>query len=354
MKKSDFSGNIIKSVIYNKKVNLKIVVLADLHDYTVNNKLLIRLVNKIKELKPNLILIAGDIFNGGSAWEGGIKLLKFREFISYLSLISPVCITLGNHDLRGMNDKNKKIRLKKFYDLGKLNLNRIFPLYNDVITIDNIDILGYVPRFELMEKEGLKTQIHGIAHDKFISDYNKEGVKFKNNNNFKIYLGHDPHLIAASENGIGLGDLSCCDFFVSGHMHNGYKHLSKVFGKRFSKSVELDLGWTEQPTGIVSKEGKQINRFWPPIYGKTNLCRGIVYIDSLAQQKVLDIYNKFYINESSELNTQKWKEISDTEACKLILNNSLHPLLISEGVTPTFIKKEKFVNINYIEFIKTK
>lgn len=349
MKTNNFKGNIIKNTIYNKKINSKIVVLADIHEYTNDSKLSKRLANAIKELKPDIILIAGDIFNSGKAWEGGPKLLKFRDFLSHLSLICPVCITLGNHDLRGMNKNNKELRLRKFYDLKKLNLNRIYPLYNDKVKVNNIEILGYVPRFELMEKEGLKTQIHGLAHDEFIKDYDKEGVKFTNDNTLKIYLGHDPHLIGVSESNIGLGNLSSCDFFVTGHLHNGYKHLS--LGKRFSKTVELDMGWTEQPTGILTHDGKKINRLFPPIYGKTNLCRGIVYIDDFSQQKVLDIYNKFYINEEKELNIQNWKLIDEVKGRELIMNNNLHPMLISEGVNPTFFKKEKYVNINYIEFI---
>lgn len=322
MKIDDFKGNIIKNTIYNKKINSKIIVLADIHGYTSNNKLLMRLVKAIKELKPDIILIAGDIFNNGKAWEGGPKLLRFRDFLSHLSLICPVCITLGNHDLRGMNKNNKELRLRKFYDLKKLNLNRIYPLYNDKVKVNNIEILGYDPRFELMEEEGLKTQIYGLTHGEFIKDYDKKGVKFLNDNSLKIYLGHAPHLIGISESNIGLGDLSSCDFFVTG-----------------------------QPTCILTHDGKKINRLFSPIYGKTNLCQGIVYIDNSAQQKVLDIYNKFYVNESNELNIQKWKLIDEIKGREIALNNSLHPMLISKGLNPTFLKREKFVNINYIEFI---
>ena len=110
------------------------------------------------------------------------------------------------------------------------------------------------------------------------------------------------------------------------------------------------MGWTEQPTGILTHDGKKINRLFPPIYGKSNLCRGIVYIDNFSQQKVLDIYNKFYINEEKGHNIQKWKLIDESKGRELIINNNLHPMLISEGVNPTFFKKEKYVNINYIEF----
>lgn len=350
MKTNSFSGNIIKSTIYNKKINSKMVIMADIHEYTNNTKLSKRLVEAIKEKKPDIILIAGDIFNNGKAWEGGSKLLKFREFLSYLSLICPVCLTLGNHDLRGTNKKNRELRLRKFYDLKKLNVKRIFPLYNDSIIIDNIEVLGYVPRFDLMEGEGLKKQIHGLAHDKFIADFEKEGTKFTSNKStLKIYLGHAPHLIASSENGIGLGSL-VADFFITGHMHNGYKCIFDFFKNSNHKSLEFDNGWVEQPTGVLDKDGKLISL--PFILGKSNLCRGIVYINTDAQEKVLDLYGKYYLNRSSELNKQVWDESSLEIVLDKINKEDLHPMIISEGVTPKFTSIEKLVTINYVEFIK--
>lgn len=349
MKTDKFSGNIIKSTIYNKKINSKMIIMSDIHEYSNNTKLSKRLVDVVKEQKPDIILIAGDIFNSGKAWEGGDKLLKFREFLSYLSLICPVCLTLGNHDLRGTNKKNKELRLRKFYDLKKLNVNRIYPLYNDSVVINNIEVLGYVPRFDLMEGAGLKKQIHGLAHDEFIADYEKDGIKFTSDKNtYKIYLGHAPHLIASSENGIGLKSL-VADFYVTGHMHNGYKCVFDFFKKPNHKSLEFDNGWVEQPTGVLDKNGKLVS--FPFLLGKSNLCRGIVYIDNDAQVKALDLYNKYYINKSKEVNKEEWEESSLDIVYDKITKENLHPMIISEGVTPKFKSIEKLVTINYIEFI---
>ena len=308
------------------------------------------MIEAIKEIKPDIILIAGDIFNNGKVWEGGAKLLKFREFLGQLSLICPVCLTLGNHDLRGTNKKNKELRLRKFYDLKKLNVRRIYPLYNDSIVIGNIEVLGYVPRFDLMEGEGLKKQIHGLAHDEFIADYEKEGTKFTSGKStLKIYLGHAPHLIASSENGVGLKSL-VADFFVTGHMHNGYKCIFDFFKKSNHKSLEFDNGWVEQPTGVLDKDGKLVSL--PFILGKSNLCRGIVYINNDAQEIVLDLYGKYYLNKSNELNKQVWEESSQDILLDKINKENLHPMIISEGVTPKFTSVEKLVTINYVEFIK--
>ena len=44
MKTNNFSGNIIKSTIYNKKINSKMVIMADIHEYTNNIKLSQRMI----------------------------------------------------------------------------------------------------------------------------------------------------------------------------------------------------------------------------------------------------------------------------------------------------------------------
>ena len=360
-KVENFNGTITKQVVNSRKLDfgrkIRTLTISDLHSYTSDDARATRLAEAIKQQEPDIIFIAGDLYNGGKPWEGGEKLEQFRRFVQNISEVAPVCITWGNHDLRGLNPENKDTRLKNLRDLEETRPGSVFPLYNDKVIVNGMEIVGFVPRFELMENAGLKTQIHGIAHDEFIRDYHEQGVKFENRpGTVNVYLGHDPHLIAASENGIGLEDLSVCDYFVTGHLHDGYKALLSPIDKmkraitgRGLKTLEFDKGLVEQPTGIVDRFGNQIKGTRKPL-GPTNLCRGIVYIDNDAQQKFLQMPDgKFYKNSATKPNVQIWQPVMEEIARQEILDNNLHFMLISEGIAPSFFPKEELATMNVVD-----
>ena len=362
-KVENFNGIITKQVINSRKLNfggkIRTLTISDLHGYTNDDERASRLAEAIKQQEPDIIFIAGDLFNGGKPWEGGTKLKRFKAFINNISEVAPVCITWGNHDLRGLNSENKDTRLLNFRDLENVSPGKIFPLFNDRIVINGMEIIGFVPRFELMEKVGLKTQIHGIAHDEYIRDYNEHGVKFENDpGTITVSLGHVPHLIASSENGVGLGELSVCDCFITGHLHDGYKALLSPFDKLkrlFTgsglKVLEFDRGLVEQPTGIVDRHGNQI-KGTRRILGPTNLCRGIIYLDDDAQQRFLQMPDgNFYKNAATEPNVQIWQPILEETARQEILNNNLHFMLISEGIAPSFLPKENIATVNVVDIV---
>ena len=358
----NFNGKIVSSVIQSRKLSfgrkIRTVIISDLHSYTSKEKKAERLAEAIKTQEPEIIFIAGDIFNGGTPWNGGEKYEGIRKFIDNLSEVCPVCITLGNHDLIKLNEENRNIRKRNFQSLENVRPGEVFPLFNDKVIVNGMEIIGYVPRLELMAGRGLKTQLHGLAHDEFIRDYDEKGIKFNNRpGTLNVYLGHDPHLIAASENGVGLGKLTACDFFITGHLHDGYKPLLSSFDKakriitgKGLKGLELDKGYTEQNTGVVDKNGEMIagsRRLW---IGPTNLCRGIVYIDNDAQQRFLQLPDgKFYKNASNEPNVQNWKPVLELVAREEILQNKLHYMLISEGIAPGFMRREKLTTINVVD-----
>ncbi len=376
MELKNFNGKIVRQVVNSNKIclgrNIRALIIADLHGYTNNPILASRLAEAIKREDPDIIFIAGDIYSGGKPWDGGEKLEQFRKFIENISEVAPVCITWGNHDLRSI--KNKDARIWNLRKLEDVRPGSVYPLYNDVVIINDMEIVGFVPRFELMEGPGLKTQVHGLAHDEFIRDFNEHGARFSNEPGvLNIYLGHDPHLIAASENGIGLGNLSDCDFFIAGHLHDGYKTVveyldrkkKSLTGRGFKsinpeESLSFDRGWTDQPFSIVDKNGKTIKRERYPFYlGQINLCRGIVYINNDAQQKYLQMPDgKFYRNASSKDNVQVWEPVLEDIARKDILESNLHFMIISEGITPVFKPKEELATINVVDItgakVKTK
>ena len=362
-KSENFKGIITKQVVSSKKLNygnvIRTLTISDLHGYTNDFVRASRLALAIKGEEPDIVFIAGDLYNGGIPWDGGVKLEQFRSFIQNISEVAPICITWGNHDLRGLNSQNIDIRLKNLRCLENVRPGKVFPLYNDRVIVNDMEIVGYVPRFNLMEEpHGLQTQLHGIAHDEYIRDYHEEGVKFENKSGIvNVCLVHDPHLIAASENGIGLEDLSVCDFFVTGHLHDGYRHLlrpidkiKKVLTNKGLNSLELDKGFTERMSGHVDRTGVYIKGSKKLWLGSTNLCRGIVYIDDAAQQKFLQMADgNYYKNESERFNVQVWQPVLEETAKQEIIDNNLHFMLISEGIAPSFFPKEKLATMNVVD-----
>ena len=371
----DFNGNVVERSVDSKKLsfgkNIRTLTISDLHGYACNSKKAERLAKVIKDKKPSVIFIAGDIFKRGSSWEGGFRLKQFREFIQNLSEAAPVCITWGSQDVSGMIEETRDERLKNFHKLETARPGRVFPLYNDKVFVNGMEIIGFVPKFELMDGISLRAQINGDAHDKFIEDYNNNGIKFENEPGvINVYLGHNPHLIASSEDGVGLGDLSVCDFFVTGHLHDGYKAVLEFLDsmkKKFSlrhkgfktlnleNSFNLDQGWIYQPSSIAN-DYKKISRNNIPFFdGPINLCRGIVYIDDNAQQRFLQTADgSFFENDAMEENEQEWKKVTKVKARETILNDNLHFMLISEGIAPAFIKKEAYATIDIVDIKRPK
>ncbi|MBQ1812928.1 MAG: metallophosphoesterase [Bacilli bacterium] len=347
IKKRKFNGRVIESVVYTRKLNfgqqIKTLTISDMHGYTNRDGRTEKLIDAIREQKPDVIFIPGDVFSGGKVWEGGNKLEKFKKFVANISKIAPVVLTWGNHDLRGMNDSNGKIRLDNFHELSTLNPGRVFPLYNEKILLPNMEIVGVVPELLTMEFAGMADQINGRARDYVINTYDEKiDVDIEHKPGMlTVALLHNPHLVTTSAKGTTLGKLVAVDLFISGHLHDGYFALFNTFnkikkaltGKGF-KVFEYDCGLVEQVYGLNDKDDNKIKGF--RILGKTNRCRGNIYIDDYSQAKILEVYGEFYRNIATEINEEEWEPISKKEAVKEYIEKEYHCTLISEGLYPNF------------------
>ncbi len=375
MNNNKFNGRIVQRTVSTNKLengkSIKILTIADLHGYTNNPKLASRLAYAIKLHEPDLIFVAGDIFSGGSPWDNGIKLDSkldhFYSFIQNISEVAPVCITLGNHDVFGMNDDNEFNRFDSFYRLENARSGKVFPLYRECIDFvfkgQKVEVLGYVPESKLLCENGLHRQFHGHSHDQFIRYLNADKlVRFSNNaSSIKLVLGHNPHLYGASENGVGLGPLKVADGIHVGHLHGGYYEMFAFFDKlkKFVtgsgiKTFAFDHGLVEQLTGIVDKNNRFIKGSIK-IFGPTDLCRGIVYLDDKSQRKLLQLSdNEFYKNNSIKANNSDWHPITSKLAQKSVLTNHYHYLSISEGITPLFYPSERFAKADIVELTGVK
>lgn len=320
--------------LYSKKLknneSIKVILIADLHEYFKNKKKASELIDAIKEENPHHIIIAGDIMQG-KKWESEKKVLPFVEFLKSISEVAPVFISQGNHDLVNVVGE---VRNKSFKKLENINPGRIYVLINDVVEYDGFKILGYTPETKNIVND-LDIQEHGIAHDIFIKEYQEYGIKInKQNKLITEFVGHNPFLIARSENNIGLGDLKYVNTFYAGHLHNGYRRSSTI-----SKNPDKYLynGYVEQPYS-VDKNRKIIKKSIKPyMYSKTILCRGTIYIDDNSNRKILQLRNNnFYFNNSNKNTKDSWKKISLSKAKLMIEENNLHALVITGGIRKFF------------------
>lgn len=163
--------------------NLRAVVVADLHDREASN-----VVEKIKELKPDVIFIPGDLTSHKiDSKKNHNTLNTLRKLVS----ISPVFYSRGNHEW--VFDEND---IKAIRSLGVTFLDNEFVHFGEFV------IGG--------QKSAQRCGIHHIKDDKpeiqWLNDYvNEEG--------YHILLNHHPEYISNVPSKVEL--------VLSGHAHGG-------------------------------------------------------------------------------------------------------------------------------------
>ena len=185
--------------------NFKILHISDLHNkqFGENQK---NIINKIKEISPDIIVITGDTIDSYST-----NVDISTQFINGISSISPVYYVPGNHESRLPDEY---AILKKQMGLAGVNI-----LENKYVTIskgeDKINIVGIVDpafyktnAFENNDKEIVENVLNDVASPL---------------NRYTILLSHRPELIESySKFKINL--------VFAGHAHGGQIRLPFIGG----------------------------------------------------------------------------------------------------------------------------
>lgn len=194
------------------KENLKIIQLSDLHLGAVRSTNFARkVVDLTNSVNPDLVLIAGDLFDGTGIYDENI-LAPFND------LKSDIYMILGNHDFYTGIDK-----VIKYVNTSKIHLIR-----NDKINWKNIQIIGID---DANDKQQAPNELKNINFDK---------------NKYSILLYHRPD---------GFNEISNqgIDLMLSGHTHAGqifpfglieklfiFPQLNGVFTQNTSKLIVLE------------------------------------------------------------------------------------------------------------------
>ncbi len=196
---------VVNSKIPTSFYGFKIVHMSDIHyGRTVNKKELQNIVKNINLLKPDIVVLTGDLFDQEEILTTqDIKILT--EELQKIKVTIGKFAIIGEHDY-GVNQWSTVIKNSNF-----VNLNDTYELiYKD----------GYVP----ILLAGLSTNLKGTknAKDKIapINDYlsTLNSNEDPNIPNYKILLIHEPDFVSdiTSKN---------YDLILAGHSHNGQIRL---------------------------------------------------------------------------------------------------------------------------------
>ena len=182
------------------KEDMKIILISDLHDgkFGGNNQ---RLIQKIKEQHPDLILMDGDMINEESK-DPSVATNLVKE----LTKSVPVYYSLGNHELGYLKRKTSDLT-KQLKKSGAIVLDKEW----QDIRIKNNDLrIGglYDYAFELEGKLSKKDKRYRTR--KFLTS-------FEDTKNFKIMMAHRPDSFIFNQ----AADTWKIDLVASGHAHGG-------------------------------------------------------------------------------------------------------------------------------------
>ena len=165
----------IKSSKINKNYN--IIFISDVHLGTNTSRHLSKILNKIKTLEYDFLLIGGDLIDSSS--------FKLNDLNLFNKIKKDIYFVNGNHEYYLKGFKNKIEQLKKF---------KIKVLKNSSMQINEINLIG------IDDLQSIHSKI------KFVEKLNKKNL-------FNLVLSHKPDIWdnIKSKN----------DLMLSGHTHNG-------------------------------------------------------------------------------------------------------------------------------------
>lgn len=194
----------------NEFKNFKILQLSDMHNKYYGEKQN-KLINKIEEVNPNIVVITGDMVNSRDT-----SYTNFFEVIENISNKYPIYYVLGNHEEDLSSENLSKI-------IKKLEENNVKVLNNEMqnITIGNNSINIYGLSKQLKVKDDIIQNKEVM--DKLLNNIDKQS--------FNILLIHNPLYFKEYEK----YDI---DLILSGHVHGGIIRLP-VLGAMLSPNVSF-------------------------------------------------------------------------------------------------------------------
>lgn len=202
--------------ISSAKINsdVKIIMIADVHDQYC--KVEDQIVNKIKQLKPDIILCVGDIIDNNSSDDKSTI-----EFLKSLTEISDVYFSLGNHELEYPESK------QLIENINNIGVKVLDKEYQDIEVNGNMIRIGGMHDYAFSQETG------DIDQETMKSDVYNFLTEMKQTSSFQLMMAHRPDSFI-----FGKAYKWDFDLVVSGHYHGGQVILPYVGGL-----YAPELGW---------------------------------------------------------------------------------------------------------------
>lgn len=196
---------VVNNKITDSYHGLKIIHLSDIHyNSTINEKELNNIVDKVNEIKPDIVVLTGDLIDERLSYDKDIIINCLNKIEAKLGKFA----VSGNHDIP-LDDYNYIIKESGFTSLyNKYEL--IYSKTSEPIIISGI---GYGD-----EDIGIKTE----QYDKYISELKADDIKPI----YSILLVHEPDTVDNL-------DLNKYDLVLAGHSHGGQVRIPFI-GKLYT------------------------------------------------------------------------------------------------------------------------
>ena len=180
----------------------KVAQISDFHN-TKSKKLTNDLVEEIKNSKPDIIVLTGDLIDSYK-----LNINTAIAFVKKINSIAPVYYVTGNHEARIESYEELKDKLEE----------------NKVIILDN--------KLEIIKKDNSEINLIGIDDPSFnFNTYRDDSTIIEDSlipiqydkNKFSILLSHRPELIETYAN-------NNFDLVLSGHAHGGQIRIPFIGG----------------------------------------------------------------------------------------------------------------------------
>ena len=215
--------------------NRKLAVITDIHLY---EEFIPRYFNgmmeTVNDIKPDYITLVGDLVGvtGKYSFRNPRVMKQLKYYLHAFRDIAPVVMSLGNHDIERIHDKEKREPFRQLKDRD------IYPLDNENVILGDFNFMGYmIPKWAYAVDRIPKRKERIIEKDLNTVNFVTEEDKMN------ILLSHLPNLILDKYFQETFPDLYKYDLVLSGHFHGGLitDDEVKLLNRTIDKLEKIEL-----------------------------------------------------------------------------------------------------------------
>jgi len=190
----------VETPLLEERNNIKIILISDLHS-TIHGKDQCILINKVKDINPDLIVLTGDIIDDVA------PIIGTQLFLAGISGIAPIFYVTGNHEYMSRNIQKIRKELASFGVIILSDAYTTIVLKNTEIVIAGIED-PYKKKFETPRYN------QNESMERVFRELDKIQL-------YKILIAHRPEKIEIYKK-------YSFDLILSGHAHGGQVIIPNV------------------------------------------------------------------------------------------------------------------------------